>query len=402
MNVLGALLFVVALLISIVLHEAGHMVCARWSGGKVTEFFVGFGTRLWSFRRGETEYGIKAIPAGGYVKIVGMTDLDEIEPGDEDRALKNKPARKRLLTLSAGSITHFLIALVLFFLSPMLFGVQKADASAKVGHVAACLTSEGTPQDSCTAGAKQSPAAAAGLATGDLITTVNGAHIANFDALTTALHQLPANQPATITFTDPQGGRHTATIVPIGVKSVTYPDGHTASGSLVGLGPDAYTQHYNPISAAGYSGRQFGSAIVGTFKGLGSIPAAIPKLFTSTVDHTQRSASSPVGVVGMAQLSGSIIGEAGFSGFFALVAVINVFIGVFNLLPILPLDGGHVAILLYEEARKRVYRLLRRPVPGRVDLNKLMPVAYAFLLLFVGLTLLLLAADITNPLHLPS
>lgn len=402
MNVLGALLFVVALLISIVLHEAGHMVCARWSGGKVTEFFVGFGTRLWSFRRGETEYGIKAIPAGGYVKIVGMTDLDEIEPGDEDRALKNKPARKRLLTLSAGSITHFLIALVLFFLSPMLFGVQKADASAKVGHVAACLTSEGTPQDSCTAGAKQSPAAAAGLATGDLITTVNGAHIANFDALTTALHQLPANQPATITFTDPQGGRHTATIVPIGVKSVTYLDGHTASGSLVGLGPDAYTQHYNPISAAGYSGRQFGSAIVGTFKGLGSIPAAIPKLFTSTVDHTQRSASSPVGVVGMAQLSGSIIGEAGFSGFFALVAVINVFIGVFNLLPILPLDGGHVAILLYEEARKRVYRLLRRPVPGRVDLNKLMPVAYAFLLLFVGLTLLLLAADITNPLHLPS
>jgi membrane-associated protease RseP (regulator of RpoE activity) len=401
-NVLGALLFVVALLISIVLHEAGHMVCARWSGGKVTEFFVGFGTRLWSFKRGETEYGIKAIPAGGYVKIVGMTDLDEIEPGDEDRALKNKPARMRLLTLSAGSLTHFLIALVLFFLSPMLFGVQKADASAKVGHVAACLSADGTPSDSCAAGAPRSPAAKAGLATGDLITTVNGKRIGNFDALTTALHQLPADQPATIAFTDPQGGQHTTTIVPIGVKSVTYPDGHTAPGSLVGLGQNAYTQHYNPVSAAAYSGRQFGSAIVGTFKGLGSIPAAIPKLFTSTVDHTQRSTSSPVGVVGMAQLSGSIIGEAGFSGFFALVAVINVFIGVFNLLPILPLDGGHIAILLYEEARKRVYRLLRRPVPGRVDLNKLMPVAYAFLLFFVGLTLLLLAADITNPIRLPS
>lgn len=402
MNVLGALLFVVALLISIVLHEAGHMVCARWSGGKVTEFFVGFGTRLWSFRRGETEYGIKAIPAGGYVKIVGMTDLDEIEPGDEDRALKNKPARMRLLTLSAGSLTHFLIALVLLFLSPMLFGVQKADSAAKVGNVAACLTAAGAPDDGCGPGSAKSPAARAGLATGDLITSVNGKHVANFDQLTVALHRLPANEQSTIAYTDPHGAQHTTTIVPVGVKSVTYPDGHTAPGSLVGLGQFGYVQHYNPVSAAAYSGRQFGSAVVGTFKGIGSIPAAIPKLFTSTVDHTQRSASSPVGVVGMAQLSGSIIGEAGFSGFFALVAVINVFIGIFNLLPILPLDGGHVAVLLYEEARKRVYRLLRRPVPGRVDLNKLMPVAYAFLLVFVGLTLLLLAADITNPIHLPS
>jgi len=401
-NVLGALLFVVALLISIVLHEAGHMVCARWSGGKVTEFFVGFGTRLWSFRRGETEYGIKAIPAGGYVKIVGMTDLDEIEPGDEDRALKNKPARMRLLTLSAGSLTHFLIALLLFFLSPMLFGVQKADTAPRVGQVAACLTADGTPQDTCTAGAKQSPAAAAGLATGDLITSIDGKHIATFDDLATALHRLPANQPATIEYTDPKGGQHTATIVPIGVKSVTYPDGHSAAGSLVGLGQNGYTQHYNPISAAAYSGSQFGTMIVETFKGLGSIPASIPKLFTSTVDHTQRSTSSPVGVVGMAQISGTVIGRTGFSGFFALVAAINVFIGVFNLLPILPLDGGHIAVLLYEEGRKRVYRLLRRPVPGRVDLNKLMPVAYAFLLFFVGLTLLLLAADITNPIHLPS
>ncbi|MBS2962861.1 RIP metalloprotease [Actinocrinis puniceicyclus] len=402
MNVLGALLFVLALLVSIVLHEAGHMVCARWSGGKVTEFFVGFGTRLWSFKRGETEYGIKAIPAGGYVKIVGMTDLDEIEPGDEDRALKNKPARMRLLTLSAGSLTHFLIALVLFFLSPMLFGVQKADTSARVGHVSACLTSDGSPDESCAAGSKPSPAARAGLSTGDLITAIAGRPIKNFDDLATALHQLPAGQPSALEYTDPQGRAHATTVVPVGVKSVTYPDGHTAAGSLVGLGQNSYTQHYSPISAAGYSGQQFGSMIVNTFKGLGSIPAAIPKLFTATVDHTQRSASSPVGVVGMAQISGTIIGQAGFAGFFALVAAVNVFIGVFNLLPILPLDGGHVAVLLYEEARKRLYRLLHRPAPGRVDLNKLMPVAYAFLLVFVGLTLLLLAADITNPIHLPS
>ena len=399
MNVLGALLFVAALLISIVLHEAGHMVCARWAGGKVTEFFVGFGAKLWSSRRGETEYGLKAIPAGGYVKIVGMTDLDEIEPGDEDRALKNKPARLRLLTLSAGSLVHFLIALVLFFLIPTLFGVQKGDTAAKIGNVAACMTSDGVAS-ACGPGVSQSPAAKAGLATGDVITAVNGKPIANFDQLTVALHALTANQSATIAYTDPSGGKHTTTVVPIHAASVSYPDGHTGPGSLVGLGQAAYTQHYNPLSAAAYSGEQFWNGITGTFKGIASIPGSIPKLFSSTVNHTQRSVNSPIGVVGMAQVSGSVIGQEGFAGFFALVAVINVFIGVFNLLPILPLDGGHVAILLYEESRKRVYKLLRRPAPGRVDLNKLLPVAYAFLLVFVGLTLLLLAADITNPVHL--
>jgi len=141
-------LFVLALLLSIVLHEAGHMWCARWSGGKVTEFFVGFGPKLWSFRRGETEYGVKGIPAGGYVKIVGMTDLDEIEPGDEDRALKYKPARKRLLTLAAGSLMHFLIALVLFASIPMLFGLQKSDTS--VGTVSSCMVPSGKNAGSTT------------------------------------------------------------------------------------------------------------------------------------------------------------------------------------------------------------------------------------------------------------
>ncbi|HEV2347293.1 MAG TPA: RIP metalloprotease [Actinocrinis sp.] len=401
MNVLGALLFVVALILSIVLHEAGHMVTARWAGGKVTEFFVGFGTKLWSFRRGETEYGIKAIPAGGYVKIVGMTDLDEIEPGDEDRALKNKPAAKRLLTLSAGSLTHFLIALVLFFLIPILFGVQKQDTSAKIGNVAGCMNTDGSAA-ACAPGVPTSPAAKAGLASGDVITAVNDKPIADFNGLTTALHALTAGQPATLAYTDASGGKHTTTVVPIHAASVSYPDGHSGPGSLIGLGQAAYTVKYNPLSAAAYSGRQFWEGVTGTFTGLGSIPGSIPKLFTSTVNHTQRSVNSPVGPVGMAQISGSIIGEAGFAGFFAFVAVINVFVGVFNLLPILPLDGGHVAILLYEESRKLVYRLLRRPVPGRVDINKLLPVAYAFLLVFVGLTLLLLAADITNPIRLPS
>ncbi|MBR7824862.1 RIP metalloprotease [Actinospica sp. MGRD01-02] len=400
MGVVGALLFVLALLVSIVLHEAGHMWCARWSGGKVTEFFVGFGPRLWSFTRGETEYGVKAIPAGGYVKIVGMTDLDEIEPGDEDRALKNKPARKRLLTLSAGSLMHFLIALFIFAFVPMAWGTQQSTTS--VGTIATCMVPSGTNAGATTGctGAEKSPAAAAGLVVGDKITEVNGKKVTDATSLVDALHALPGGEPATITFTDTSGKTRTATVTPVSSNSVTETNGSTGKGSLIGISLGSATVHQNPIAAVKTSGDEFWTSIKDTFTGLASIPASIPKLFTSTVDHTQRSTSSPVGVVGMAEVSGTLYQQGGFGSVLLLVAEVNVFIGVFNLLPILPLDGGHIAILLYEEARKRICRLLRRPDPGRVDLNKMMPVAYGFLLFFVCLTVLLVAADVTNPIRL--
>jgi membrane-associated protease RseP (regulator of RpoE activity) len=399
-GVVGALLFVLALLISIVLHEAGHMWCARWSGGKVTEFFVGFGPKLWSFVRGETEYGVKAIPAGGYVKIVGMTDLDEIEPGDEDRALKTKPARNRLLTLSAGSLMHFLIALFLFAFIPMAWGVQQSTTS--IGTVETCMVPSGGNAGATTGctSAQKSPAAVAGLVAGDKITEVAGKKVSDATSLVNALHALPGGKPAIITYTDTSGATRTTTVTPVSSNSVTQTNGSTGKGSLIGIGLGATTVHQNPLVAIKTSGTQFWTAIKGTFTGLASIPASIPKLFTSTLDHTQRSTSSPVGVVGMAEVSGTLYQQGGLGSVLLLVAEVNVFIGVFNLLPILPLDGGHIAILLYEEARKRLYRLLRRPEPGRVDLNKMMPVAYGFLLFFVCLTVLLVAADVSNPLKL--
>jgi membrane-associated protease RseP (regulator of RpoE activity) len=399
-GVLGALLFVLALLLSIVLHEAGHMWCARWSGGKVTEFFVGFGPKLWSFRRGETEYGVKAIPAGGYVKIVGMTDLDEIEPGDEDRALKFKPARKRLLTLAAGSIMHFLIALVLLAIVPMVFGQQKDTTT--VSTVSACMVPSGKDAGSttlCTA-SQTSPAAKAGLVDGDKILDVNGKPVPDWASLVTALHALPGGKPAQITVLDPQGRTRTLEVAPIGGAAVTETDGSTGTGSVIGIELGHVQVRQNPIAAIKTSGDDFWISIKGTFQGLASIPASIPKLFQSTVDHTQRSTDSPVGVVGMAQASGTLFQQGGVGAVLGLVAAVNVFIGVFNLLPILPLDGGHIAILLYEEGRKRFYRLTRRPDPGRVDLNKMIPVAYVFLMVFVCLTVLLVAADITNPIRL--
>ena len=404
MTLLGVVLFALALLISIMLHEAGHMVCARRAGGKVTEFFVGFGPKIWSFRKGETEYGIKALPAGGYVKIIGMTDLEPIAPEDEPRAFYRKPLGARLITLAAGSLVHFMIALILFAMIPMVWGTKTRDAV--VGDVSACVKASA---GECAAGDPQSPARAAGLQPGDKILSINGRSVTNWDDVTTQLH---AGQPDAklgrpgnpVQIVVERAGRQVVlpAVTPQAGNVSTDKAKYTA-GLMIGItSPPVRTVSYTPIQAVGEGFTQFGSTAKASLQGLANIPASIPKLFKQTTTATPRSGDTPVGVVGMAGISGDVIKTGGYASFLSFVASINLFIGIFNLLPLLPLDGGHIAIALYEAARRRFAVLRRRPEPGRVDLNKLMPVAFTFLVLFVGLSLLLMAADIANPLKFPS
>jgi membrane-associated protease RseP (regulator of RpoE activity) len=398
-TLLGVILFAVALLVSIMLHEAGHMFFARRAGGKVTEFFVGFGPRLWSFRRGETEYGVKAIPAGGYVKIIGMTDLEPIDPEDEDRAFYKKPLGQRLITLAAGSLVHFTIALVLFAMVPMFWGDRKADTSTVVGSVQTCLSPTGA---TCTAQDDAAhPAPAAGkVQKGDKIVSVNGVPVSTWTDVTTQLH---ANQPAPapgvtgkpVTIVVDRNGQQ------IPLDPIIPAAGSSKQNLLVGIASGSVAVHYSPIQAVGQGFTSWGSYFKGSVQGLADIPASIPKLFKQTTSDTPRSADTPVGVVGMAGISGDVISNDGYGQFLMFIAAINMFIGIFNLLPLLPLDGGHIAIALYEAARRKIAALRKRPDPGRVDLNKLMPVAFTFLVVFVGLSLLLIAADITNPLKFP-
>ncbi len=406
MGLLGIVLFVFALLLSIVLHEAGHMVCARRAGGKVTEFFVGFGAKLWSFRRGETEYGFKAIPAGGYVKIVGMTDLEPIAPEDEPRAFYRKPLGPRLITLAAGSIVHFLIALFLLILIPLAWGEPRQDFSGTIGHVAPCLRQ--TVGD-CQPGDPQSPAAAAGLKDGDKIVAVGGKPVSSWTDVVTQLHAGKAGDPVQVVVT--RGGQQ---LPPV---SVTPTKGNASvdktkyvKGMLIGVSaPDSYMQSVGPLQAVGNGFNTFGSLTKASVIGLVDIPKSIPKLFHLATSNAPPTAGQPTdvvgmrptGVVGMAGVSGDVIKRYGYAGFLGFIASINLFIGIFNLLPLLPLDGGHIAIALYEGARRKIAQLRHQPDPGRVDLNKLMPVAFTFLVVFVGLSLLLMAADINNPFKLP-
>ena len=413
MGPLGIILFVIALVASIMLHEAGHMVCARKAGGKVTEFFLGFGPKIWSFRKGETEYGVKAIPAGGYVKIVGMTDLEPIDPEDEPRAFYRKPLGWRLLTLSAGSLMHFIIALVLLMLIPLSWGVWKQDLSGAVGTVTQCVK---TTAGDCTAADAEGPAKAAGLQSGDKIVAVNDTRVTSWqdgsDSVTSLLKKgqptvgsdgkLSGNPvPIKVTYVR-AGQQYTTSIVPVVGNNSTDPK-KVNLALMIGIqAPVGSYQHPGLANEVGRGFTSFGSLAKGSVTGLIDIPASIPKLFQATTSDKPRDANAPVGVVGMASLTGGVIQNQGYAGFLSYVASINIFIGIFNLLPLLPLDGGHIAIALYEAARRKIAKAFGRPDPGRVDLNKLMPAAFTFLVLFVGLSLLLMAADITNPLKYPS
>ncbi|NUR26454.1 MAG: site-2 protease family protein [Catenulispora sp.] len=410
MTLWGWLLFAFALVTSIMLHEAGHMICARKAGGKVTEFFVGFGPRIWSFRKGETEYGVKAIPAGGYVKIVGMTDLEPIDPQDEPRAFYRKPLRWRLLTLAAGSLVHFVIALVLFMMIPMFWG--DSSFPAKVGAVNSCLR---TSAGDCTAADPQSPAAQAGLQAGDQIVAVNGKPVKYWSDVTDALHKgqpaldkngVPVSAPLPVAITYLHDGvQHTGTATP-SVGNQLKDTSTYQAGLMIGIqAPERVTKDVGVPAAIGQGFTSWGSNAKASLQGLVDIPKSIPKLFEKQATGNGAAAAPsdrPVGVIGMGNLTGDLIKSGGYANFLGFIASINLFIGIFNLLPLLPLDGGHIAIALYEAVRRKFATLRGRPDPGRVDLNKLMPAAFTFLVIFVGLSLLLMAADITNPLKFPS
>ncbi|MHB1740355.1 MAG: M50 family metallopeptidase [Actinomycetes bacterium] len=397
MTTLGIVGFVIALLVSVMLHEAGHFLTAKRFGMKVTEFFVGFGPRLWSFRRGETEYGVKAIPAGGYVRIVGMTPLEDVPEADRSRAFYRQPAPQRALVLAAGSLTHFLIALVL--LTIVTLGLGSPALTPTISAVSACVPTITATSDVCAPGATASPAELAGIRPGDQIVSVDGHPTRSWNQVTSAI---VAAGPGPATVVVERTGRQ-ITLHPDLVEStrpsLTTP-GATVTVPFLGVGPSIVVQRTNPLPLYG----QFFTLSV---KGLMAIPAAVPRLFGQAFEHAPRPANGLTGVVGFARVTGQVVGAPDptyvrVGLFLMLIASLNVFIGIFNLLPLLPLDGGHLAVLVFEQVRRGLYRIFGRSDPGRVDLRKLMPATYVVLVLLIGLSVLLLVADIVNPLQLPA
>ncbi|MGI8336477.1 M50 family metallopeptidase [Actinomadura scrupuli] len=392
---LGVVAFVFALLASVMLHEAGHFLTAKRFGMKATQFFVGFGPTLWSWRRGETEYGVKAVLLGGYVRIVGYTPLEEIEPEDEPRAFYRQPALRRMIVICGGVVMNFVIAFVLLAALALTIGERiPGTPSTTVAVVSPCTPS--ALQSRCKPGDPPSPAAQAGLRPSDKILSLAGTPVRDWTALRAAIKAQPPG--STVAVVIERGGRQQTLRL-----KVTSVGGSSFVGMTAQVQGGGY-RRFGPAGAAGYAASTIGRTVAGIGTVLADLPSAIPKLFSPD------RASSPGGqvgsVVGATEVSGEIFAaDAGWKekldAYLQLVVSVNIFLGALNVLPLLPLDGGHLAVIGYERIRVRINRLRGRSDPGTVDMTKLMPVTYLVFLVLVGFGMLLILADVFNPMTLP-
>ncbi|HZD18513.1 MAG TPA: M50 family metallopeptidase [Actinomycetota bacterium] len=374
MSGLGILLFIVALLLMIMLHEAGHFFTAKWFGIKVEEFFVGFGPRLWSFRRGETEYGIKAIPAGGYVRIAGMNPFQEPAPEDIPRTFGAKPAWQRAIVLVAGSVTHFLLA-ILLLASALMFVGEPIFGRPVVGAVDPTL--DGRP----------SPAVAAGLMVGDEIVEVNGEPIDSSEELIRLTGESLGEEMTLVVLRD--GRRETVRAAPVlstveGEKVARL--GIRITSEIVGR------DRVNPASALWRGVKLTGDLTVASVKGLGQIfsPSGLGRLWNLLTGQAQRQVDDPAGIVGAGRLAGQAASSGNLDLLLGFLAALNVFVGILNILPLPPLDGGHLAVLGLEKLTGKT-----------IDVRKLIPITAVVAGLLILLTLSLTYLDLVEPIPNP-
>jgi membrane-associated protease RseP (regulator of RpoE activity) len=395
--VLGVVLFALGIGISIALHEAGHMYSAKIFGMKVRRYFIGFGPTLFSFRRGETEYGLKAIPAGGFCDIAGMTALEELpDPRDRKRAFFCYPTWKRVVVLSAGSMTHFILGIVLIYVMAVSTGLPNpTPPPAVVDQVNSCaiLTADG----SCPPGVP-APAKDSGLLRGDRVLAVAGVPVQDRTDLLAATQ---SRSGPTQFLLERDGQRLTRTVDVVQVPaSALGGQGDQPIGAIgISLLAVPRTLQYGPIDAVGQTFAFTGTMFVNTWEGLKQFPEKIP-LLLNRIGGEDRT-DTPISVVGASVLGGDAVDIGALWFFLYLLAALNLFVGVFNLLPLLPLDGGHIAVNVYERARNGVLRARGRPDGPPVDYTRLLPLTYAVMVVFIGVSALTITADIVNPIRFP-
>ncbi|MCY9785421.1 site-2 protease family protein [Nocardiopsis sp. EMB25] len=445
MTVIGIVLFVFGLLFSIAWHELGHLSTAKMFGIKCTEYMVGFGKTLWSVRRGETEYGVKAVPLGGFVRMVGMlpparrtgdegsrklsrwramaedareASYIEVGPEDRDRQFYQRSPWKRLIVMFAGPGMNVVLAAIL--LGVLFMGIGVPQSTTTIGMVTECVVPAGESVTECT-DEPPTPAAEAGLEAGDVIVEVDGTPTPDWNAANQAIRDSLGGTEIVV---ERDGER-----VPFDVDIIenelpardadgeilyetdadgdyVYDDqGYRAYRTeTVGFLGIVFASERSTLTL-GESAAEMGTMLVGVGEALVSLPGKVPDVFAAAFLGEQRTQDSPVGIVGISRIGGEIMSQGlpladTAALMIQILAGVNLFLFAFNMLPILPLDGGHMAGALWEWVKRGWARLTRRPDPGPVDVAMLTPVAYVVVACFLVFSVVLLVADLFNPVRL--
>ena len=410
MFALGIFLFALAILVSVALHECGHMWVARATGMKVRRYFVGFGPTLWSTTRanklGSTEYGIKAVPLGGFCDIAGMTSVETLPPADEPHAMYKKETWKRVAVLFAGPAMNFIIGLVLIYGIAVVWGLPKLHppTTAIVGQTS-CVQAEVVKGElsTCTG---TGPAADAGIKPGDVVVKVGSTDVTTFDEMVTAVRKASGPTPFVVERTSDGQTTIVDTVVDVTSTSrwVAGADGAEPTGpsevgaigiSAAEFGPTRYT----PVAAVPATFVFTGQLGVELVKSLVAIPTKVGAL-VHAIGGGERDPETPISVVGASIIGGDTVDHGLWVAFWFFLAQLNLVLGTINLVPLLPFDGGHIAVAVYEKIRNMI-RAVRGMVPaGPVNYQKLMPATYVILVVVVGYMALTVTADLVNPIRL--
>ncbi|HEU4757692.1 MAG TPA: site-2 protease family protein [Agromyces sp.] len=433
--VIGVAIIVVGLAVSIGLHEIGHLVPAKLFGVKVTQYMIGFGPTVWSKRKGETEYGVKAIPLGGYIAMIGMfppakgeaatagstsffrglvqdardSSAESITEGDEHRAFYRLPVWKRVVVMFGGPFMNLVLAIVLFGVLLMGFGV--AQPSTTIGSVSECALPATSERQTCESGDPAAPGAEAGLQPGDTILVVAGEPIDSWNESTAIIRDHPGEAIDMVVLRD--GEEVTLQVTPLlseryvtdergTVVTDAAGDPVTVQAGFVGIGPASETVQ-QPVTAVLPMVGENVQAVAGIILNL---PQRIIDVANAAFGPEERDPNGPISVVGVGRVAGEIASldevplASKAAGLVGILASLNIALFVFNLSPLLPLDGGHIAGALWEAIRRGWAKLRRRPDPGPVDLAKLMPLTFAVVIVLGGMSALLIYADIVKPVSL--
>jgi membrane-associated protease RseP (regulator of RpoE activity) len=381
--VIGVTLFVAGLCLSLALHEAGHLLSARAFGMRVRRYFVGRGPTVFSFRvkhsSGTTEYGVKALPIGGFCDIAGMTTLDELTPEERPRAMWRYAAWKRTVVMASGAVTHVLLAMAI------LYGMAVSTGLPNMNPVAEPVVASTTCPATC-------PAADAGVLPGDRITAVGGTATPLWSDVLTAVQAAGGPTPVTV-----RRGGATLTLT-VDVARVTRDGAEAGMIGATAQAPAAYLT-YGPADAAGATLAFTGDLFGRTFDQLLAFPQRLPAV-VAAIGGAERSADTPISMVGASRLGGEAAERGLWEIFLLLLASLNLFMAVFNLLPLLPLDGGHIMVVWFERIRDGVRRLRGLPAAGPIDFTRLYPVTMALVLIGGAVMLLTVTADVVNPIRL--